>query len=153
MNRHVLGSRGRNSSWYPRTTDAAIRPALMPGTPDVRALRPGGACRRSTRGRGGSPRWVEQLPPSRCREPSAPEPGGKPRESGAGLGCAGPRRAAGGSPRSPRDGPWPVARGRRSCLARAGCHAGRPSGNLPLAGGARLEAAPTPPEPSPPWLR
>ena len=124
----------------------------MPGPPDVRALRPGGACRRSTRGRGGSPRWAEPPPPSRCRGhllPNLPISLANPAS-----GSIAPGRAAQlpthREAHAPTLGRSPEA---TKLPARAGCHAGRPPGILPLAGGARLEAAPTPPEPSPPWLR
>jgi len=76
-----------------------------------------------------------------------------PRESGAEPDCAARRLATADSPQSPHAAPLLVARVRRSSDVRIGCLAGRPLGIPPLAGGARLEAAMTPPEPSPPCVQ
>jgi hypothetical protein len=153
--RHAVGSNGRTRPWYPLTTWAASCPLLMPephprGGPG-RALRPGDACPRSARGRGGWPHSAARPLPSRCLRPSAREHGGMPHESAVSRDCDALLLGAAGSPRSPPAASPPAATGRRSSAVHAGYHAGRPPGIPPLAGGVRLEAAITPPELSPPW--
>lgn len=153
--RHVGGSRGRTRSWYPRTTSAASCPAFMRepclhGAPG-RAPPQAGACPRSARETGGWPHSAARPRPSRHPRPSAREPGGMPRGSAVARDCDALLPGAAGSPRTPLAASPPAATGRRSSAVRAGYHVGRPPGILPLAGGARLEAAITPPELSPPW--
>src|SRR5260370_17291726 len=155
-NRHAAGSSGRTSIWYAHTTWAATCPALIPrprGTPGA-GHRPGGAYPRPARGRGGWQQWAAPPRPSRYPRPSALERADMPRESGVEPDCDGRRPATADSPRSPHAAAPLVARVRRNSDVRVGYHAGRPPGIPLLAGGARLEAALTPPEPSPPcaWL-